>query len=279
MVPTLAQWKTRTSSITEARRGNISNPEILTVDNHLALYNGNGSLAVSVVPLFDILATIEQWDKRRRGQRSHRSDPLQDRLRDQDSTRSMALERLWDEVTDELKSTIVFVFQNEFEVLGPMAPQRFLVTTGILSCIAVGLWHTQIDVAALGHLKQTNDAQSSINDMVNEFTRQLRSAGAHWAGNQVRVFLCGGRRGINEAKAVAIVNALQGHGIADQNIDASECLRAGTNSVQVAIDRQNKGQFVFTEAIKDRVWTLRSQGAFDVASSRQMNDQFFKYAY
>src|SRR5579863_4604422 len=104
MVPTLAQWKTQTSSDLEARRGNVSNPEILTVDNHLALYNQNGSWAVSVAPLFDILTTIEQWDKRRRGQRAQRSDPLQDKLRDQDSKRSVAFERLWDEVTDELRS-------------------------------------------------------------------------------------------------------------------------------------------------------------------------------
>jgi hypothetical protein len=60
MIPTVGQWKARTDSSIEARRGHVSNPELLTIDNDLALYQNQGQWPVSIKPLTDILTTIEQ---------------------------------------------------------------------------------------------------------------------------------------------------------------------------------------------------------------------------
>jgi hypothetical protein len=171
----------------------------------------------------------------------------------------------------------MLVFQNEFAVLGPTDGQRFLATTGMLSCITVGMWHANLNVAALGHLKQSNPAQTSVDLMVAGFKEQLNRAGGAWRGRDIIAFLCGGRTGINDDKRNEILNALHSHGIRGDNIDLSNCLRPGDAAVNVAIDRTAKSQFMFTEPLKAREWALRTNGACTRSCNRQQGGEFFTY--
>lgn len=278
MVPTLAEWRAQTSSVIEARRGS-NNPEIKAIDRLLWVYGDDGRWPFSIVPLFDILKTIATWDKRRRGQRTLRCDSLEERRRGQNSKRTDAFENLWDSVIDHLNSRLVFVYQNEYAVVGPEDPQRFLVTTGILSCIAVGLCHTDLNIVALGHLKQSNAAQTSVEAMVDEFTKRLQSADTAWAGNKIRAVLCGGRHNTNDAKCAAIEDALLENGIPAVQIKRFNCLRTGENLIHLAIDRSDKSHFLFTEQIDAQTWPLRSSRAMGLKSQRTNSDQFFAYEF
>lgn len=241
-IPTKAQWRARTASRLPMRGGH--NPELLDIDRLLDLYEDFGTWTRSVEPLIRIRKKIAEWEARR--------DLQGDR---DDSGRKPAMEGLRGEVEARLGELVRDVAQCEYTTLTGNDGPRFIITTGLLSCIVVVLFDRVSRVATLAHLQEKNEAVRSIDIMLQ--------ASAGLIPIRAEVTLAGGRRTINDDKLAALIKALTDKGIHRLKIGQQNTLRDpnSRDSLNFAFDRHTGASNSFPAELVPEAekWNLRTR--------------------
>ena len=140
MKMTLKEWKNATDKTFQNRS---KHPLLEMVDTVLENYlyptknSEAGDWNSLVKPLWNLLLAMDPWMK-------HRDDAKDPHRK---AGRELALS-----IGEQLRSLMKLVGQGEFEVLGSEHPQRFLATSGMLSCMTVMLSDKDRDCCAMTHL-------------------------------------------------------------------------------------------------------------------------------
>ena len=161
-------------------------------------------------------------------------------------------------VEARLRKLVSFVFQCEYLVSSGNDDPRFLITTGVLSCIVVMIYEPVSKAASMAHLQEKNAAEESIAILVAAWKKESTV----WVPGRTIVTFVGGRAEINQQKLQDLEKSLARSKFDPDAFKKHSTLRPkDALAINVALDRHTGRSFLFSESVKEVEWNLRTVGA------------------